>query len=47
LSGRDARYRDQPRAGHDGMVIGLKEYRDTDKLGLWGLLMLPFRMPYG
>jgi len=40
-------YRAQPREGHDGMTIGLKEYRDPDKLGLWGLLMVPFRKPYG
>jgi sterol desaturase/sphingolipid hydroxylase (fatty acid hydroxylase superfamily) len=40
-------YRDQPMDGHDGMIIGLKEYRDPDKLGLWGLLMVPFRKPYG
>lgn len=40
-------YCDQPRDGHDGMVIGLKEYRDPQKLGLWGLLLVPFRKPYG
>jgi sterol desaturase/sphingolipid hydroxylase (fatty acid hydroxylase superfamily) len=40
-------YCDQPEAGHDGMVIGLREYRDPDRLGVWGLLMVPFRKPYG
>jgi len=40
-------YRDQPRKGHDAMVIGLKEYRNPDKLGFWGLLLVPFRQPYG
>ena len=40
-------YRDQPKAGHDAMVIGLKEYRNPDKLGFWGMLMVPFRKPYG
>ncbi|MBC8018347.1 MAG: sterol desaturase family protein [Verrucomicrobia bacterium] len=36
-------YRDQPREGHIGMIIGLKEFRDEQKLGLGSLLMLPFR----
>lgn len=36
-------YRDQPRDGHDGMVIGLKEFRDARRLGLGYLLLLPFR----
>lgn len=40
-------YHDQPKAGHDGMVIGLKEYRNQDNLGVWGLLLVPFRKPYG
>jgi sterol desaturase/sphingolipid hydroxylase (fatty acid hydroxylase superfamily) len=40
-------YCDQPRDGHDAMVIGLKEYRDSGRLGLWGLLLVPFRKPYG
>jgi sterol desaturase/sphingolipid hydroxylase (fatty acid hydroxylase superfamily) len=40
-------YRAQPRDGHDGMTIGLKEYRNPLKLGLWGLLLVPFRKPYG
>ena len=36
-------YRAQPRDGHDGMTIGLKEFRDEQTLGLGYLLMLPFR----
>lgn len=33
----------QPQAGHLGMTIGLREFRDETKLGLGSLLMLPFR----
>lgn len=36
-------YRDQPRDGHIGMTIGLKEFREAGRLGLGYLLMLPFR----
>jgi len=36
-------YRDQPKHGHDGIVIGLKEFRDPRQLGLLDLLLLPFR----
>jgi len=36
-------YCSQPRAGHIGMTIGLKEFRDEQKLGLGSLLILPFR----
>ncbi len=36
-------YRDQPKHGHDGIVIGLKEFRDPQRLGLLDLLLLPFR----
>lgn len=36
-------YRDQPREGHIGMTIGLKEFRDAGRLGLGYLLVLPFR----
>ena len=36
-------YRDQPREGHQGMAIGLKEFRDANQLGLGYLLMLPIR----
>lgn len=36
-------YRDQPRAGHEGMTIGIHKYRDP-KLVSWlsGLLIFPF-----
>ncbi len=33
----------QPRAGHDGMDIGLAEYRDGPRQGLGWMLVLPFR----
>ena len=36
-------YRVQPRDGHIGMTIGLKEFREAGRLGLGYLLMLPFR----
>jgi len=35
-------YRAQPRDGHDLMIIGLREFRELDKLGLRQLLLLPF-----
>jgi len=35
-------YRPQPEAGHDGMTIGLKEFRDPARLTLWRLLVQPF-----
>ena len=35
-------YRAQPRDGHLGMTIGLKEWRSQQDLGLWPLLRLPF-----
>ncbi|NVK40001.1 MAG: sterol desaturase family protein [Oceanospirillaceae bacterium] len=35
-------YRDQPEAGHEHMVIGLSDYQAPEKLGLNGLLGLPF-----
>lgn len=35
-------YRPQPSEGHDGMTIGLKEYRDPAGLGLLPLLLNPF-----
>lgn len=35
-------YRAQPEAGHDGMTIGLKEYRDPERLTLLKLLIQPF-----
>jgi sterol desaturase/sphingolipid hydroxylase (fatty acid hydroxylase superfamily) len=37
-------YRDQPRAGHDAMTIGIHGHRDPREVArLGGLLMLPFR----
>jgi len=33
----------QPRAGHDGMEIGLAEYREGARQGLGWMLALPFR----
>jgi len=36
-------YRDQPKEGHEGMTIGLREFRDARRLGLGYLLLLPFR----
>lgn len=36
-------YRDQPKEGHEGMSIGLKEFRAAERLGLGYLLVLPFR----
>lgn len=36
-------YRDQPRGGHEGMVIGIHGYRDAKQVDrLPGMLMLPF-----
>ena len=37
-------YRDQPRAGHSGMTIGIKTFRDPKEVTwLSGLLLLPLR----
>jgi len=37
-------YRDQPRAGHEGMTIGIRRYRDPREVSwLPGLLALPFK----
>lgn len=36
-------YRSQPEAGHLGMTIGLKEFREQRQLTLAKLLLLPFR----
>jgi len=37
-------YRDQPRAGHEAMTIGIHGHRDPDEVArLPGLLVLPFR----
>ncbi len=36
-------YKDQPEAGHEGMQIGLQQYRDVNDQKLMSLLTLPFR----
>ena len=37
-------YRDQPRAGHEGMTIGIHRFRDSKQIvWLHGLLTLPFK----
>jgi sterol desaturase/sphingolipid hydroxylase (fatty acid hydroxylase superfamily) len=37
-------YRKQPRAGHEGMVVGIQNYRGLrDVTSIQGLLLLPFR----
>ena len=37
-------YRDQPRAGHEVMIIGIHKYRDTRQVSMLpGLLALPFK----
>jgi sterol desaturase/sphingolipid hydroxylase (fatty acid hydroxylase superfamily) len=36
-------YRGQPQAGHDGMTIGIPQFRDRAELRLDRLLMQPFR----
>jgi sterol desaturase/sphingolipid hydroxylase (fatty acid hydroxylase superfamily) len=36
-------YNDQPRLGHDGMEIGLREFRDGSSANLMWSLVLPFR----
>ena len=36
-------YRDQPRAGHEGMTIGIRDHRDPRRVDrLDGMLVLPF-----
>ena len=35
-------YMDQPAKRHDGMTIGLNQFRESKKLGLLGILLLPF-----
>lgn len=36
-------YRDQPRMGHEGMTIGLRDFRDTKRcVTLPGMLVIPF-----
>lgn len=36
-------YRAQPKDGHDGMTIGLINFREAENRSLLGLLMIPFR----
>jgi sterol desaturase/sphingolipid hydroxylase (fatty acid hydroxylase superfamily) len=36
-------YRAQPAAGHDGMTIGIEQFRDRRELGLDRMLLQPFR----
>ena len=36
-------YRAQPQAGHEGMTLGIKQFRDPRELRLGRLLMQPFR----
>jgi len=38
-------YRDQPAAGHDGMTIGLEQFRDPRELWLDRLITQPMRNP--
>jgi sterol desaturase/sphingolipid hydroxylase (fatty acid hydroxylase superfamily) len=35
-------YRDQPNQGHEGMSIGLRQFRDDKRMTLPWLLVLPF-----
>lgn len=35
-------YREQPAAGHQGMTVGLSQFRDPDRLTLPWMLVLPF-----
>jgi sterol desaturase/sphingolipid hydroxylase (fatty acid hydroxylase superfamily) len=36
-------YRAQPAAGHEGMTIGIEQFRDPRELGLDRMLLQPFR----
>lgn len=38
-------YRDQPKAGHDAMTIGIGQFRSTEELRLDRMLMQPLREP--
>ena len=40
-------YRDQPVAGHDGMTIGIEQFRQARELWLDRMLLQPFRGPVG
>jgi sterol desaturase/sphingolipid hydroxylase (fatty acid hydroxylase superfamily) len=40
-------YRDQPAAGHQGMTIGIEQFREARELWLDRMLLQPFRGPIG
>jgi len=40
-------YRDQPAAGHEGMTIGIEQFREGRELRLDRMLLQPFRGPAG
>jgi len=40
-------YRDQPAAGHEGMTIGIEQFREPRELWLNRMLLQPFRGPAG
>jgi sterol desaturase/sphingolipid hydroxylase (fatty acid hydroxylase superfamily) len=40
-------YRDQPAAGHEGMTIGIEQFRDPQELRLDRMLVQPFREDAG
>ncbi|MFI5397828.1 MAG: sterol desaturase family protein [Candidatus Binatia bacterium] len=40
-------YRDQPAAGHEGMTIGIAQFREVRELWLDRMLLQPFRGPAG
>ncbi len=40
-------YRDQPAAGHEGMIIGIEQFREARELWLDRMLLQPFRGPTG
>jgi sterol desaturase/sphingolipid hydroxylase (fatty acid hydroxylase superfamily) len=40
-------YRSQPAAGHDGMTIGIEQFREARELWLDRMLLQPFRGPAG
>lgn len=40
-------YRDQPAAGHEGLTIGIEQFREARELWLDRMLLQPFRGPAG
>ena len=36
-------YRAQPRDGHEGITLGIEQFRDEKELNLWRTLLQPFR----